>query len=67
MRARAVKLGKTLIAFSKDDCRDFAVAFQAAVPREIRDEVYTLLFTAMEDRFKTSNGIRHNQDYSKAH
>jgi hypothetical protein len=43
MRRHAVNVGKTLAAFAKQECRDFAVAFHAAVPREIRDMVYDLL------------------------
>lgn len=40
---RAAAVGKTLVAFAKQECRKFAVAFHAAMPREIRDMVYTLL------------------------
>jgi len=46
MRARAAKLGKTLTSFAQDDCHNFAAAFHATVPREIRDQVYGFLVSS---------------------
>lgn len=43
MRKRAAKIGETLIAFADRERRDFATAFHAAAPRDIRDLVYALL------------------------
>jgi hypothetical protein len=57
-------MGKTLLTYAKADCHDFAVAFHAAMPREIRDQVYTLLFDSMSDRLKTQSRITSSDPYS---
>jgi hypothetical protein len=46
MRLRAAKLGKTLATFAQDDRRKLAVASHAAMPREIRDQVYGILVSS---------------------
>jgi hypothetical protein len=65
MRARAADMGNTLLTYAKEDCHDFAVAFHAAMPREIRDQVYTLLFDSMSDRLKTQSRITSSDPYSR--